>query len=230
MQDMGVDIHSLTVYSGDLNLDSRQILHFDNSEKTGHILGFTEDSKGVYYLDSEKQHIYLEQEGVLDSRLELPPDFFPGKGDCCLSMVDDQFYLYAKYTESSGYDLVIQQKKFNGWGEASRLDAINSPYDEIEPRLYTERGLILFASNRKGSLGGLDFYYSTWNDESRNWSDPVNLGIGLNSVHDERNLVIRKDNLHGYFDTNRTKGNWSIFEVYFDHPVVIPTGDRFVFK
>lgn len=80
----------------------------------------------------------------------------------------------------------------------------------ISPRVDEEQKRIYFSSNRPGGQGGYDLYYVTW-DSEMNFSDPVNLGAGINSPGNERD-GIRFEN-EFYFASDR-KGGFGGLDVY----------------
>lgn len=63
---------------------------------------------------------------------------------------------------------------------------------------------IYFSSDRSGGLGGLDFYYSNriGNDWTQ-WSEPVNLGPGINTKGDEGDLTVSRDERLIIFNAKR---------------------------
>ncbi|PRX57759.1 OmpA family protein [Flagellimonas meridianipacifica] len=82
---------------------------------------------------------------------------------------------------------------------------INSPGNEISPFIFENS--FYFASDVFYGLGGMDIYQSTI-ETGDGFSIPVNLGSGINSVHDDFGMVIRNEGagLLGYFASNRKGG------------------------
>jgi hypothetical protein len=72
------------------------------------------------------------------------------------------------------------------------------------PALSANGKMIVFASDRAGSVGGMDLFVSL--EKGGAWSDPVNLGDAVNStanelypyLDSENNLFFSSDNLQGY--------------------------------
>jgi outer membrane protein OmpA-like peptidoglycan-associated protein len=83
------------------------------------------------------------------------------------------------------------------------------------PFFYNDTTLI-FASRRKGGLGGLDLYFTTHNGS--NWSEPQNLGASINSNYDETTPYLAPDGLTLYFSSNHTgtMGGLDVFKTVFD--------------
>ena len=94
------------------------------------------------------------------------------------------------------------------------VDSINSNYDEKCPFVY--KGVLIFASNRPGGMGGYDLYFSVFNKGK--WGFPVNLGPGVNTASDEfRPLLGYHQEFTNWgllFSSNRTGGKGG-FDLYF---------------
>lgn len=86
-----------------------------------------------------------------------------------------------------GEDLWVSQRASSSdpWGAAMNLGSvINTHANERSPALSRNGHLLFFATNRAGSLGGLDIWIS-WRADTLDdfaWQPPVNLGTGINSV------------------------------------------------
>ena len=80
----------------------------------------------------------------------------------------------------------------------------------ISPRVDEEQKRLYFSSNRPGGQGGYDLYYVTW-DADMNFTEPVNLGAGINSEANERD-GFRYGN-EFYFASDR-KGGFGGLDVY----------------
>lgn len=82
-------------------------------------------------------------------------------------------------------------KKGNSWSEPEKLPpVINDPnYTSTQPALgrtaQSDREIIFFVSDRPEGKGGLDIWYSIWNDERDAYSRPRNLGSKINTPGDE---------------------------------------------
>ncbi len=70
-----------------------------------------------------------------------------------------------------------------------------------------------FSSDRPNGVGGYDVYVSELDPETRQWSDPVNMGWPINSPDDEVNFKINPDLNSGYFSSNRIHsiGDYDIY-------------------
>ena len=87
---------------------------------------------------------------------------------------------------------IYRSKKINGkWGAPVKLPPlINDPnYTTTQPALgrtaKSDREVIFFVSDRNEGKGGLDIWYTIWNDERDAYSRPRNLGSKINTPGDE---------------------------------------------
>ena len=114
-----------------------------------------------------------------------------------------------------GLDIYVSLKMKNGtWGPAKNLGkTINSAKDEETPFLHVN-GTLFFCSKGHGSIGGFDVFASTKIDKDV-WSEPVNLGIPINSVEDDFGYIPSIDGRFAYFASKRQggKGNSDIYRV-----------------
>lgn len=81
---------------------------------------------------------------------------------------------------------------------ANMQEPINTRAKETQPTISYDGRTIYFASNRPGTLGGLDIWMST-RDDNWNFSKPVNLGSVINTKDDDQSPFIHVDNQTLYF-------------------------------
>ncbi|MDP4711130.1 MAG: OmpA family protein [Saprospiraceae bacterium] len=76
---------------------------------------------------------------------------------------------------------------------------INTGYDEREPFLHPDMKTLYFASAGHEGFGSYDIYVATRLDDTwKNWSKPRNLGLIINSEHNEWNFLVTTDGLRAY--------------------------------
>jgi len=96
---------------------------------------------------------------------------------------------------------------------SSRPDSINSTGDDKCPNIH--KGVMVFASNRLGGLGGFDLYYSVF--KNGKWNSPVNFGPDINTSYDEYRPVLGSvqdfTNSYMIFSSNRPGGKGG-FDLY----------------
>ncbi|MFA6770832.1 MAG: hypothetical protein WCR71_06625 [Bacteroidales bacterium] len=90
------------------------------------------------------------------------------------------------------------------WSHPEPLgDLINSNRDEIFPILSQDGKQLFFSSNGHFGMGGFDLYVSDWNEKTKEWDLPQNMGFPYSSVEDDILLINSEDGLHTYFASNR---------------------------
>lgn len=111
---------------------------------------------------------------------------------------------------------------------------INSEYNEDSPYLSPDEKTLYFASDGHETMGGYDIFKSEFDSATLTWSEPVNMGFPVNSPDDEIHFKLNKDQMSGYFTSNRlhTIGDYDIFFFWEIHTIKIkgrlidgPTGD-----
>ncbi len=89
-------------------------------------------------------------------------------------------------------------------GEAVNLGkVINTLGDEATP-FYID-GTLFFSSTGHAGLGGYDIFETTW--DGSKWSEPLNLGKGLNSSVDDLYYTADEKGLNGFLVSNRPSKN-----------------------
>ena len=155
-----------------------------------------------------------------DGMLILKPDMFitsqeKKKGENSFVFIPQ----LRKYLYYSGYDAnsnqrdlyVVEMTPEGDWGDPSKLpETINTSFDEDYP-IAVNGGLTLyFCSKGHNSLGGYDIYKTTYDTINKAFSDPENLGVGINSPFDDLMFIPDKTGKFAYFSTNRDNLNGTI--------------------
>ncbi len=90
------------------------------------------------------------------------------------------------------------------WSNPEPLgDLINSFGDDIFPILSQDGKQLFFSSNGHFGMGGFDLYVSNWNEKTKDWELPQNMGFPYSSVEDDILLINSEDGLYTYFVSNR---------------------------
>ncbi len=119
-------------------------------------------------------------------------------------------------------DSDIYLSKYDGtfWSKAEPIQGeINSNFTEDHASFSPDNNKIIFSSERRGSLGGLDLFYAErLADDS--WGEPVNMGAGINSEFDETSAYISPDGSKLIFSSkgHYNMGGYDIFycDIYKD--------------
>jgi outer membrane protein OmpA-like peptidoglycan-associated protein/tetratricopeptide (TPR) repeat protein len=91
------------------------------------------------------------------------------------------------------------------FGKAENLGAqFNTEGQEMFPWI-NSKGELFFASNGHIGLGGLDVFVMSVN-KNGSFDKLLNVGLPVNSQHDDFAFTMNSDNITGYFSSNRTDG------------------------
>ncbi len=114
-----------------------------------------------------------------------------------------------------GKDIWMTRKLPTGeWAEPQNLGKnINTPYDEDFPNLFYDGSTLYFSSKGHNSMGGYDYFKSTWNPETNEWSLAENLGFPLNTPEDNICISFTEDQRHAYVSAWR-KDSYGDLDIY----------------
>ena len=84
---------------------------------------------------------------------------------------------------------------------------INTVGDEATPYYHFQSQTLFFSSNGHSGFGGLDVYKTHFNEDDNAWGMPVNLGAPVNSSTDDEHYIMDKEQLTGFFTSDRKKCN-----------------------
>ena len=110
------------------------------------------------------------------------------------------------------------------WNQPEKLPpVINDPnYTSTQPALgrtvQSDREILYFVSNRPDGKGGLDIWYSVWNEEKNLFSNPRNLGSRINTAGDEMTPFYNASKRTLYFSSTGLPGigGLDIFKAFGD--------------
>ncbi len=135
-------------------------------------------------------------------------DFFQSgvdpNGIMYMTQRQDEAYFSLYTVGSRGQDLYKMVKLLDGWSDNDALPAnVNTAFDEAYPFMASNGSTLYFASNKPGGFGGFDIYRTEYNDATKTYTDPVNMGIPFNSPDDD--LLFVTDDFGGstWFASNR---------------------------
>ncbi|MCC7301694.1 MAG: OmpA family protein [Bacteroidia bacterium] len=81
--------------------------------------------------------------------------------------------------------ILYSQKKGNTWTEPSVLPFHTDSFNYGHPAPDPQESFLVFASDKPGGYGGLDLWLTRFDKKANRWSDPENLGPGVNTPGDE---------------------------------------------
>lgn len=112
--------------------------------------------------------------------------------------------LYFVSDKQGGYgdhDIYMSKLDAKGnWGEAVNLgNVINTQYSEEGVFMHPDGKTLYFSSQGHSSMGGFDIFKSVYNESTKTWSKPENMGYPLNTTDDDVFFVISASGRHGYY-------------------------------
>ncbi|HMQ47545.1 MAG TPA: tetratricopeptide repeat protein [Saprospiraceae bacterium] len=134
----------------------------------------------------------------------------PALGDGTPHFVNDTL-IYFSSRRPGGYgglDLWKTTFSKGQWQTPQNLGSgINTAYDETTPFMARDGRTLYYSTNNSAcSVGGLDVVKSVYNEASKRWTDPSNLGIPINSAGDDAFFRVSKDGFTAYFSSSRKDG------------------------
>ncbi|MCS6928305.1 MAG: OmpA family protein [Saprospiraceae bacterium] len=141
----------------------------------------------------------------------------PEEGDTGLFFASDSLLFFASRRPGGlgGLDLYYSLRTDTGWTEARNLGPpINTPYDETTPFLARDGRTLYFSSNRTESIGGLDIFRSVFDLAKQAWSEPVNLGLPINSPGEDAFFRLSADGQVAFFASDRLLDGYGQRDLY----------------
>ncbi|MFN6947115.1 MAG: hypothetical protein ACK4ND_19410 [Cytophagaceae bacterium] len=205
---MGPNINSKNHDAGiALSADGQKLLIY-RSEKTK-IMSFP---TGDIYIS--------ELQGDAWSKAEkLPADINTKNWEPSASFSSDERTLYFTSNRKGGIggtDIYSVKKLPTGeWAVPQNLgDKINTPFDEDSPFMHPDGKTLYFSSNGHKSMGGYDIFYSQFNAETNEWSEPKNVGYPINTPSDDIYFSWSADGTTAYFSSYR-KDSYGDVDIYY---------------
>jgi outer membrane protein OmpA-like peptidoglycan-associated protein len=126
---------------------------------------------------------------------------------------DGKAIVFVAKTKSNAYyrpsiterDIYVCVKQANGvWGPPIHTGkTLNSAGDEYSPFISADGRTLYFASNGRPGYGDVDIFMSRrLSDDWRQWSEPVNLGLGINTVGFDAYYTLPASGEFGYMVSN----------------------------
>ena len=131
---------------------------------------------------------------------------------------EDGSIIYFVSDMPGGYgsdDLYVSYYKDNSWSKPQNLgDRVNTSGTESFP--YLHHGLLYFASDGHGGLGGLDIYKIDLRDIIS--GEVINPGYPINTSYDDFGIILNDKGTRGFISSNRGNGGFSdaIYEIEID--------------
>jgi len=129
----------------------------------------------------------------------------PVRNEATSAVSSDERKVYL-YEDSTGngdiYTTDFYHAKFQDI-QKLELEGVNTDDWETHAMMSHDKQMFIFTSDRKGGFGGRDIYMMK--REGDTWSEPINLGPGINGPNDEDAPFISVDNKTLYYASNGAK-------------------------
>lgn len=123
------------------------------------------------------------------------------------------YFVSDRKGDKSSTDIYVVTKNGNKWGDPKQLPMnVNTERQETTPFITPDGRYLFFSSDGHVGMGGYDIYVTENLGDS--WSDPVNLGIGVNSVNNDLFFVYMPDEKKAYFSATEIIGNKASYDVF----------------
>lgn len=159
------------------------------------------NGSGEIYLSKKSGNTWGKPERIIG----LTSSFW--EGSCCLSPDENTIYFVNDRPGGfGGRDIWKTEMQANGhYGIAKNLGKnINTEYDEDSPFVTSDGKTLYFSSNGHKSMGGFDIFKSEINGNE--FSPAVNIGKPLNTLQDDKYLVISPDGKRSYYSSQHNDG------------------------
>ena len=123
--------------------------------------------------------------GNLSTKYHEGPVTFDKSGDR-IFFSRNQYLKGKKRTDKKGImkmNIYSAIRSGDDWNNVKELPWNTQEFEEVHPTLSADGNRLYFASNRTGSLGGMDIYYSDF--QGGEWGEPVNMGNKINTAGNE---------------------------------------------
>lgn len=111
------------------------------------------------------------------------------------------------------------------WGPPINLGpTVNTTGNELFPYVHDD-GTLYFSSDGHPTLGGLDIFYTKQkSDNAIDWERPINMECPVNSKGDDFGIILDLDKEHGFFTSDRSRGDDDIYEFSMTPLVILLKG------
>ena len=104
-----------------------------------------------------------------------------------------------------GRDIYSIRRTADGWASPVNLEAINTKDDEESPFIHPDNQTLYFMSTGHPGFGGSDLFLSR--KQGTRWTEPINMGPGINTEGNEGAIHIDINGSTGYFAREKTADN-----------------------
>lgn len=126
------------------------------------------------------------------------------------------YFVSNKPGGKGGHDIYVTHKdEKEKWGEAVNIGSvINTKYDEEGVYMHPDGKTLYFSSQGHSSMGGYDIFKTVYDETTKTWSAPENLGYPVNSADNDVFFVISASGKHGYYTSIANKDSKGLRDLY----------------
>ncbi len=180
------------------------------------------DSTMVFYYEGD---LFFTESKKNTWKKKLPLSMINTEGlETHCFLVDDDKTIYFNtdfFSKDDNLDLyAIRLNDQDEWSEPQALTQLNTPFDEDAPFM-DKVGNFYFSSKGHNSMGGYDIFCTRYDENTKKWDIPKNMGVPINSIADD--IYFTHFGKIGYFSSSRLGGYGSldIYQVLFFDKVKI---------
>lgn len=116
----------------------------------------------------------------------------------------DRTLFWSAEDEAGARNIYVSSLRDSIWSLPALLnEQMTSASDEIYPMPSPDGKSLFFSSKGLYGVGGYDIYVSHWNEDSKDWDAPVNLGFPYSSPADDFLYIDTADGRYSIFASNR---------------------------
>lgn len=117
----------------------------------------------------------------------------------------DALYFASARPNGMGKSDIFVSYRINGeWLKPRNLGrTVNTSGDDVTPFIHADGQTLYFTSEGHPGVGKRDLFFTRWNAGKKDWDKPTNMGIPINTEHEEGALVISLDGKTAYFASDR---------------------------
>nr|WKN36690.1 OmpA family protein [Tunicatimonas sp. TK19036] len=172
---------------------SQHLEGYFNREQYNQVMSVTADGQGVLVRSGDSKKWEFSMIRKVGQEWQKPETIqIPGFDTMCRGRFNGGFLSYdekalllyfSEVKDSKISDLYISFQEGSGkWTNPTKIDQLNTRFDEFGPYLAPNNKTLYFASNRPGGHGSTDVYRTTRQDDTwLHWSKPENVGPPINT-------------------------------------------------
>lgn len=189
-------------YTRKLSQEGIMITSFLSRDGKSMLLIEDEENRNSIYETKLQQNIWVTPK-------KLPKKINSGNIQPDAFLTKDGKTMYFSSNKKGGFgglDIYKSVKKIGEWEEPVNLGPIiNTPFDDINPKILDDNSLLFFSSKGHSSMGGFDVFYSKLNADG-SWGEPENMGYPFNTPDNETDYWPVKDGFSGYMSRYEESG------------------------